>query len=104
MTEWPDDRTQAITKLALMFPLLRGAPGTDPWDAKALMRWCATFYPEGERPKAAWAVRFVLAVANPDFEWRSYSARNFNFDLMEAWASWDAMHRLAALAWLHNPF
>jgi hypothetical protein len=92
-----------MTALAALFPSLRGAP-TDPWDSRALIRWCASFYPAGEDPPAAWAARFLLAVWNPDVNWTELAARQFSFNLMPAWAAWDTKHRAAAVRWLVTPF
>jgi hypothetical protein len=104
MIEWPKDRARAMVQLAMMFPSLREAPGANPWQPRILIRWCMSFYPEGEYPQPAWAARFLLAVWDPKFDWTESAAYNLAFNLMEAWAEWDSPHRAAALRWLENPF
>jgi hypothetical protein len=88
--------TPRIEKLAAAFPSLRPAPGASPWDPLRLDAWAATSDPsDGERISA----QFILAVWNPDEEWRSG-----RFDLMEAFAGWDQRHHAAFLGWAIAPW
>ncbi len=95
--KWGPIGAGAMERLASMFPLLAGKPGTEPWDSLRLDRWAAS---DGCHDDAAlFAARFCLKVWNP-YEKRACGA----FELFEAWAHWDDQHRAAALAWLEAPF
>lgn len=36
---WGADNGEQMARLAISFPTLAGAPGTDPWDVEAFLRW-----------------------------------------------------------------
>jgi hypothetical protein len=118
-TEWPTDNLQQMTALAKLFPSMTQSggtpvPGTDPWDAEALVAWLnsGTSGSGGRH-----AGLFLLSVWNADDwtvhglkvrklgkdDWKG-ARRIGRFDFNDAWASWDEKHRAAALAWLINPF
>jgi hypothetical protein len=85
-----------IEDLALTFPSLKGKPGVRPWDANTVDDWTSgEEASHGERITG----RFILAVYNPNFAWRSG-----RFDLMEALAVWDEAHYRAFLAWVVEPW
>jgi hypothetical protein len=39
---WGEDTAQAMTRLCRAFPTLRGAPGSEPWDALPFLHWLCT--------------------------------------------------------------
>jgi hypothetical protein len=96
MTDIAGTTESRIKLLAQMFPCLRKAPGISPWNALAVDDWASSGNPShGELCTA----RFVLAVWDPNGEWRSG-----RFDLMEALPVWDLHHREAFLAWARDPW
>jgi hypothetical protein len=119
-TAWPADPEAAMSALAGLFPSMhrsRGTwvPGTNPWDALALVEWLNT---SGEPTSGSrQAALFLLSVWNSD-DWQVHglrirqpepgdwegSRRIGRFDFRDAWGVWDQQHREAALAWLTNPF
>lgn len=64
---WPEDRHQAMSELAGMFPTLRGAKGIQPWNPSQFVQWAAL---HGHCSGSAHAVRFVLSVWNAQADWR----------------------------------
>lgn len=64
---WSEDRHQAMSELASLFPTLKKASGVKPWKASQFVRW-AIFH--GHCSGSAHAVRFLLSVWNPDSDWR----------------------------------
>ena len=106
---WPSDGRAAMSKLALSFPSLGRAPGADPWDADAFLRWLSsTGLSHGEQL----AARFVLGVWNPANKWTELATEDkfpfpenaARFDLFEALGVWDRAHIAAVLAWIDAPF
>lgn len=91
-----DDRETRIQILAKRFPSLHAAPGMNPWDAVAIDDWAAGGGPSHGEVCTA---RFVLAVWEPNENWRSG-----RFDLMEALRVWDGPHRRAFLVWASDPW
>jgi hypothetical protein len=83
--------SRSIEQLAQSFPSLVNKPGVSPWDALALDAWAC-----GPAPSHGMlcAAQFVLAVWNPDAEWRCG-----RFDVMEAMGVWDAAHVGSFVAW-----
>jgi hypothetical protein len=93
MTEPPE---QLILRLARSFPSMRALyDGNRPWDAIKLDEWAAGSPSHGEIVTA----QFLLAVWNPDHEWKSG-----RFDLMEALSIWDSSHHEAFLEWAKAPW
>jgi hypothetical protein len=95
-TDYVPTALDRIESLALNFPCLRDAPGAAPWDADKLDEWVASGVPShGEKCTA----RFLLAIWNPDYEWKSPK-----FDLMDALSVWDSAHHAAFLEWARKPW
>ncbi len=113
---WPASGREAMTALGRMFPSMTRpdgttVPGIDPWDPLALIEWLNA---GGEPTSGSRHVAlFLLSIWNAE-DWCSFGlkvrrARNEvrrigRFDVSDALAAWDDDHRLAALAWLTNPF
>ena len=64
---WSENRYQAMSELAGLFPTLETASGVKPWKVTQFVRW-AIFH--GHCSGSAHAVRFLLSVWNPDSDWR----------------------------------
>lgn len=99
----------AMAKLASLFPSLSGRPGTEPWDAIAMLRYlCTGGGSHGEKL----AARFLLGVWSPDENWVEVAKNNGisnaetvkRFDIFEAVGAWDDEHRLALHTWIETPF
>ena len=91
-----DDPDSRVRLLAQTFPALWKAPGVSPWDALTIDEWATSGRPShGELCTA----KFILAVWDPDGEWRSG-----RFDVMEALRVWDLTHRTAFLDWAADPW
>jgi hypothetical protein len=119
-TQWPAENHRQMTALARLFPSMNHRDGTmvmgcDPWDPDELVTWLNT---SGEPTSGSrHAALFLLSVWNADDwcvhglkvrklgrdDWKG-ARRIGRFDFNDAWASWDARHRAAALTWLLNPF
>jgi hypothetical protein len=118
-TMWPEDNLQQMSALARLFPSMTQyggtpVPGTDPWDAGALVDWLNSGAPGSG---ARHAGLFLLSVWNRDDwmvhglkvrqpakgDWKG-SRRIGRFDFNDAFGCWDAKHRAVALAWFLNPF
>lgn len=93
MTGKKPTQEEIMERLAGRFPALKGAPGIDPWDPKALDEWGAS----GRRGAGARVVvRFLLTVWNgsEDF-WKSGNFRlrdlgeldEENFEIWKTWAA-----------------
>ena len=67
-----------------------------PWDAN---RFDARAAESGLSHSERVTAQFLLAIWNPNAEWRSG-----RFDLMEALRIWDFEHRAAFLAWANDPW
>lgn len=91
---------QRMELLCESFPILRGAPGTSPWDQEQFARW-------GSRgghltPATRQAVAFVLAVwnggSNGGKAWFHSRRQGFGvavFDVVEAMSRWDDQQQAA---------
>lgn len=98
-----------MSALALRFPSVARAPGTDPWDADAFLRWLTS---ATTTLHMQYSGRFLLAVWNLDTDWEAMARRKAceaphharRFDLFEALGAWDAAHRDALLVYVENPF
>lgn len=88
--------SNTIEQLAVSFPSLANQPGVTPWDSLALDAWAC-----GPAPSHGMlcAARFVLAVWDPNTDWRCG-----RFDLMEAMGVWDVAHHRAFVAWALAPW
>ena len=89
-----------LAELARTFPSMDRCPAImqrlPPFDANMLDGWAASGGPShGERVTA----QFLLAVWDPDQEWKSG-----RFNLMEALRVWDERHREAFLKWASSPW
>jgi hypothetical protein len=98
-----------MTALCARFPSLREVPGTNPFDAIALLHWLTS---GAATSGSRWAALFVLQVWNNTTDWRKVARENGvkhakgvppRFDLFEAWPVWDDAHRAAAQTWLKEP-
>ena len=103
------DPRAAMTRLASLFPTLRGAAGVKPWNVEAFVTWACGPAPGGGALEAA---RFVLQVWNCNEDWTAF-AREIGiesgealvpFNVVRAMARWDRDHAEAMLAWLRTPF
>ncbi len=106
---WPADGKEAMSVLAKKFPSLEGAPGVEPWDQDAFLRWlCSKGLSHGE----LLAARFVLGVWNSSTPWEEiaredgypYPEHAKRFDLFEAYGTWDRGNMEAFLSWADAPF
>jgi hypothetical protein len=94
---------ERMAALAITFPTLVGAPGTQPFDAETLDAWAAGkvtgrgIKMPGSGAKAA--AQFILSVWNHQAE-RAAGP----FSAVHALGLWDAEHRAAFLAWASNPW
>lgn len=104
----PITADEKISQLAMTFPSLRGAPGVEPWDALALLKWTRVAS-HGE----AIAAKFVLGVWNPSTDWDKVAEDNgllkdgghvAPFDLFEAMNCLDHESIAAISAWIRKPF
>lgn len=107
--KWGDCHTEAMTKLARMFPALRQAQGIEPWDALKLLQWACRGVSHGELLAAKFCLMVWNRRANWEFEAREHGliqpdGRFSEFDIFEAWGVWDHGNRNAALEWLQCPF
>jgi hypothetical protein len=99
---WPKDTSQALIKLAKMFPSLEDAPGIDPWDVDTFIKWL-----NGPAPGAgaSAAGRFILGVWNNHTDWTELGlAPPGRFSVFEGLAVWDHAHVAAFQAWVDAPF
>jgi hypothetical protein len=105
---WGDGGRDSMTRLAMMFPSLRRAPGVAPWDVTALLRWAC----DVDDDSARHAAKFVLSVWN-GCEWEAEARREgfiseedrFGpFSVAEAVSVWDEEHVQAFMAWVRDPF
>ena len=87
---------QKIEQLVQSFPSLRGALGTQPWDALEFDAWACD---SGLSHGTLCAARFVLSVWDPGAKWRSG-----RFDLAEALHCWDFDHHTAFVRWAAKPW
>ena len=100
----------AMEKLCAMFPTLRDAEGTSPWDADKLLRWLCTS--SAVTAGGDCAARFVLQVWNSTAEWKYVAAEHDidgaeaarPFNVVEAMGRWDDEHQAAFRAWVEMPF
>lgn len=107
---WGENGGSSMARLANLFPSVRGVPGTDPFDALALLRWAVS---TGASHGEILAAKFLLSVWNPGIDWEK-TAREHNlittgqkfsrFDLFEAMNVWDQIHIKAFLTWIELPF
>jgi hypothetical protein len=115
------DTGKAMVALARRFPSLAdGAPGIEPWDALAVLRWAVL---GGQSHGEVLAAKFMLGVwnntdwqrlANADPELLAEYRRLVEnpkaqivfsrFSVFEAMEVWDNAHREAMLYWLSAPF
>ncbi len=103
---------EAMTKLAKMFHSLIDAPGVDPWEPLALLRWAIVGGGASHGEKLA--AQFVLSVWNSSTDWEEVARENkiitdpehhfTRFDLFEAMNVWDQEHIAAMQAWIELPF
>lgn len=90
------DLEQRMAALAQSFPSMAKALSGKLWNSIALDQWASEVpISHGELV----TVRFLLAVWDPDFSWRSG-----HFELMKALRVWDEAHRTAFLAWASDPW
>lgn len=113
---WGADRNVSMVRLCQSFPTLRGAPGTDPWDPMALLRWILGGAATSGNTHA---VKFVLQVWNSRVDWQQIARAPADseheglgikdavlspFNVVDALAVWDDEHTQAFLKWAHTPF
>lgn len=94
-----------MTELVNSFHVLRGAPGTNPWDQHAFAR----FFSGGQSHAEKQAAAFVLSVWNGHAPkdggwWNQRPYRVGRFDAIHAFAVWDQLNKQAFLAWCADPF
>ena len=107
---WGTEPEERMRRLCASFPTLRGAPGTDPWDALRLVEWLCTSgaVTTGSR----FAGQFVLQVWNPTTDWGAQAKVSLGltevalppFNVVLALAHWDDDHEGAFRAWAELPF
>lgn len=88
------------------FPVLMGVPGAWPWDQFKFAEWASG---PGATHASGQAAAFVLSVWNggtPDDGgwWNEAPYSVGRFDVVEAFACWDARQKAAFEAWCKNPF
>jgi hypothetical protein len=92
--------------LCTSFPVLRGVPGTIPWDQHKFARWASGPATTSAIDQAA---AFVLSVWNggtpEDGGWWNEPPHVVGrFDVVRALALWDHEQQAAFLAWCNDPF
>lgn len=97
-----ENSAAAMTDLCHGFHVLRGKPGTDPWDQHRFARWLQK---GGSTATESLAGRFVLEVWNGGYPaegepWWELPP----FDVVEAFARWDQINQAAFIAWCADPF
>lgn len=97
---------ERMEALCESFPVLRGRPGTSPWDQHAFAAWASGPAPTGASRQAA---AFVLSVWNwgtpADGGWWNQEPYSVGvFDPVEAMTRWDVHQQTAFIAWCENPF
>lgn len=111
MTWGSEDANRRMTQLCGLFPTLRDAPGTSPWNFEQLVRW--TLSDPAVTSGSAQAARFVLGIWSGRTDgWVKWARENkvpgskraSPFDAVHAFGIWDDAHREAALAWFRVPF
>jgi hypothetical protein len=84
---------EVMTRLARQFPVLKGAPGVEPWEPEVLDEWAMS----GASGAGARAVtRFLLAVWNgSEYVWKVGGFRlrdlgDLDDEHLEIWKAWAA--------------
>jgi len=95
-----------MQELCNLFPTLRGASGTKPWDQFRFARWASGCEADSAAQHAA---AFVLSVWNgsqpADGGWWNQDVYDVGrFDTIRASKIWDHQHMDAFIAWCANPF
>lgn len=87
------DPAEIISILAKQFPVLKKAPGLDPWNPTTLDEWAAS---DRQSPGTRAVVRFLLSVWNgsPDV-WKSgpflmRDLERLDDENLEVWKTWAA--------------
>lgn len=93
---WSGSSIDKCTELASWFPILRGVPGTAPFNPGELDEWAATSPEAGHA--ATLAAAFVLQVFNSIVEWRCGP-----FNLGAAVRCWDHEQWAAFARWVASP-
>lgn len=90
-----------MVQLCQSFPLLRGVPGSDPWDQEKFSQWLSGPAPTGGSIECG---KFVLSVwAGTSLE-QYWTDRHGVFDPLALIARCDDSHREAFIRWCNNPF
>jgi len=112
---WGEDTAQAMTRLCRAFPTLRGAPGSEPWDALPFLHWLCTS--AAVTPACYHAGKFVLQIWDAVEDWQAVARATIEegglglsevdlepFNIVAARARWDEDHTAAFASWIALPF
>jgi hypothetical protein len=105
-SDWPAEAGESghanMAALCNSFPVLRGRPGTDPWNAE---RFALAMKGVSNAEKQAAA--FVLGVwagTCREKYWLKGEFKVAEFDVVYAFQIWDYQQQAAFLTWCQNPF